>query len=151
MMDPGDDVYLEHLLAMTREVTVRVPTSAGLCIDRQDMVGRLNPHADDGVTWFESTSQNLTGDFKQPAAPTQLPCEALATRVRPVLGVGRGVRGVRTRVCVRGRGHVDSSAFLLGAPSALCAPPRRARRAWPMASTQPQASTPKELSMPPPC
>ena len=61
MMDPGDDVYLEHLLAMTREVTVRVPTSAGLCIDRQDMVGRLNPHADDGVTWFESASQNLTG------------------------------------------------------------------------------------------
>ena len=25
----------------------------------------MNPHADDGVTWFESTSQNLTGGVAQ--------------------------------------------------------------------------------------
>ena len=57
------DLALLHTHARTHART-HVRTS-GLCIDRQDMVGRLNPHADDGITWFESTSQNLTGGVAQ--------------------------------------------------------------------------------------
>lgn len=60
MMDPADEEYSKHLLAMTA-AAMRVAPFAGLCIDRQDMVGRLNPNADDGVTWFASTSKGLRG------------------------------------------------------------------------------------------
>ena len=84
MMDPGVESYLNHLLAMTQTVVDQVPASVGLCIDRQDMVGRLNPHGDDGHTWFESTSLNLTGGVAQNTLFSFLKAsEAISSVLRP--------------------------------------------------------------------
>ena len=84
MMDPGTTSYLRHLVAMTQAVVDNVPSARGLCIDRQDMVGRLNPRADDGVTWFESTSQNLSGGRARNTVFSMIAAtEAMAKVLRP--------------------------------------------------------------------
>jgi hypothetical protein len=89
MMDPAVPSYLNHLIAMTKAVVEKVPASVGLCIDRQDMVGRLNPHGDDNTTWFESTSQNLTGGVAQNTLFSFLTASAaLAAELRPA---GKGI------------------------------------------------------------
>eukprot|EP01065_Artemidia_motanka_P042405 TRINITY_DN568_c0_g1_i6.p1 TRINITY_DN568_c0_g1~~TRINITY_DN568_c0_g1_i6.p1 ORF type:complete len:582 (+),score=175.74 TRINITY_DN568_c0_g1_i6:80-1747(+) len=52
IMDPDPSLpYLPHLVDMAR-TSMRKTPSAGVCIDRQDWVGLVNPGADDGVTWF---------------------------------------------------------------------------------------------------
>lgn len=52
IMDPHPDLpYLQHLLDMAHTSIGRTP-SAGVCIDRQDWIGQVNPAADDGNTWF---------------------------------------------------------------------------------------------------
>ena len=52
LMDPSPDLpYLPHLLAMARASIAHAP-SDGVCIDRQDWVGEVNPNADDGKTWL---------------------------------------------------------------------------------------------------
>jgi hypothetical protein len=54
MMDPADPSYKTHLLTMLATVVSKAPSgNAGLCVDRQDMVGAINPHADDGVTLYQ--------------------------------------------------------------------------------------------------
>ena len=63
MMDPAAESYRRHLVAMTKTVIEQTP-NAGLCIDRQDMVGTINPGADDGVTlyqWRGAPSQPVAG------------------------------------------------------------------------------------------
>jgi len=52
IMDPHPALpYHEHLLDMARTSIAQTP-SAGVCIDRQDWIGTVNPAADDGQTWF---------------------------------------------------------------------------------------------------
>ena len=54
MMDPATESYSNHLLSMARTALEKTPDgNAGLCVDRQDMVGTINPHADDGVTLYQ--------------------------------------------------------------------------------------------------
>lgn len=51
-MDPHPDLpYLAHVLDMARTSLAQTP-SAGVCIDRQDWLGHVNPNADDGATWL---------------------------------------------------------------------------------------------------
>lgn len=41
-------------LKMLATVVAKMPAgNAGLCVDRQDMVGTINPHADDGITLYQ--------------------------------------------------------------------------------------------------
>ena len=43
IMDPSPELpYLEHLLDMARTSIAKTP-SAGVCIDRQDWIGYVNP------------------------------------------------------------------------------------------------------------
>ena len=93
MMDPGTQSYLDHLIAMTQAVVDNVPTARGLCIDRQDMVGRINPRGDDGVTWFESTSQNLTGGRARNTIFSMLTATEAMARV-----LGPGKKGIFVNV-----------------------------------------------------
>eukprot|EP00051_Salpingoeca_urceolata_P001697 m.43204 g.43204 ORF g.43204 m.43204 type:complete len:770 (-) comp11623_c0_seq2:1441-3750(-) len=52
VMDPHPSLpYHDHLLDMVETSLTKTP-SAGLCIDRQDWLGSVNPQADDGVTWY---------------------------------------------------------------------------------------------------
>jgi hypothetical protein len=49
-MDPHPDLpYLAHILDMARTSIAEMPSS-GVCIDRQDWLGVVNPDADDGVS-----------------------------------------------------------------------------------------------------
>ena len=51
--------YLAHVLDMADSSMMHSPSS-GVCIDRQDWIGVVNPGADDGQTWFP------TGDPSNP-------------------------------------------------------------------------------------
>lgn len=52
IMDPSQHLtYLGHLKDMARTSMTRTPSS-GVCIDRQDWIGYVNPSTDDGQTWY---------------------------------------------------------------------------------------------------
>jgi len=52
IMDPNPEgVYLDHLLEMA-ETSMKYTPSSGVCIDRQDWIGFVNPNSDDNRTWF---------------------------------------------------------------------------------------------------
>jgi hypothetical protein len=52
IMDPHPDLpYLAHILDMARTSMAKAPSS-GVCIDRQDWLGSVNPNADDKRTWL---------------------------------------------------------------------------------------------------
>lgn len=52
IMDPHPQLpYLQHVIDMARISIAKVP-SAGVCIDRQDWIGSVNPNADDRQTWL---------------------------------------------------------------------------------------------------
>ena len=51
-MDPHPSLpYLAHVLDMAETAIAKVP-SAGVCVDRQDWIGQINPNADDERTWL---------------------------------------------------------------------------------------------------
>ena len=54
IMDPHPDLpYLAHVLDMASTSIAKAPSS-GVCIDRQDWLGHVNPNEDDRRTWLES-------------------------------------------------------------------------------------------------
>jgi hypothetical protein len=62
LMDPGHEIYKQHLLAMGRTMLELAPSS-GLCVDRQDMVGGvINDRADDGRTYYTSNSSKISAE-----------------------------------------------------------------------------------------
>ena len=52
VMDPGEPVYQEFLLAQARRHIKELPEASGLCIDRMDWLRLYNRQRDDGVSWF---------------------------------------------------------------------------------------------------
>jgi hypothetical protein len=80
-MDPHPDLpYLAHLLDMARSSIRNVP-SAGVCIDRQDWLGHVNPSADDHATWFPVSSRRRGG-----GVPTSsIPARALINSWKPAM------------------------------------------------------------------
>ena len=61
IMDPHPELpYLQHVLDMARTSIAKVPSS-GVCIDRQDWIGSVNPNADDRRTWLPLKT---AGQFK---------------------------------------------------------------------------------------
>ena len=59
VMDPHPTLpYLAHVLDMAKTSMAKVPSS-GVCIDRQDWIGVVNPNADDRKTWL----RNKNGEF----------------------------------------------------------------------------------------
>lgn len=58
-MDPHPDMpYLAHVLDMASTSMARAPSS-GVCIDRQDWLGHVNPNEDDKRTWLESIGRPI--------------------------------------------------------------------------------------------
>ena len=54
IMDPGTDVYRTHILNMAKTILTKTSDSEGIAIDRQDWIGYVNPHRDDGRTWLST-------------------------------------------------------------------------------------------------
>lgn len=54
IMDPGTEAYLSHILNMAKTILTETPDSEGIAIDRQDWIGYVNPHGDDGRTWLST-------------------------------------------------------------------------------------------------
>jgi hypothetical protein len=81
-MDPHPDLpYLDHLLDMARTSISKVP-SAGVCIDRQDWLGHVNPSADDHVTWVPIGSGRHGGGG---SAATSIPARAMINSWKPAM------------------------------------------------------------------
>lgn len=60
LMDPGHEIYKQHLLSMARAMIELAPSS-GICVDRQDMVGGIiNNRADDGRTYYTSNASKIS-------------------------------------------------------------------------------------------
>ena len=70
IMDPGTDVYQTHILNMAKTIITKT-SCEGIAIDRQDWIGYVNPHRDDGRTWFAtpdtdgSVSQAMIFSWKE--------------------------------------------------------------------------------------
>ena len=68
LMDPGHELYKEHLLAMGKAMIDLAPSS-GLCVDRQDMVGGvINDRADDGRTYYTQNSSKISAEGAEGAS-----------------------------------------------------------------------------------
>jgi len=52
VMDPGEPVYQEYLLAQARRHIEKLPEASGFCIDRMDWLRLYNHRREDGVSWF---------------------------------------------------------------------------------------------------
>jgi len=52
VVDCGDPPFREFLLEQARRHVKELPDSSGICIDRIDWLNRYNPHADDGLSWW---------------------------------------------------------------------------------------------------
>lgn len=62
LMDPGHEVYKEHLLQMGKTMITQA-ASSGLCVDRQDMVGGvINDRADDGRTYYTANVSKISAE-----------------------------------------------------------------------------------------
>ncbi len=53
VLDPGEPVYRDFLLAQAKRHVAEFPESSGICIDRLDWLRMYNEKRDDGVSWFE--------------------------------------------------------------------------------------------------
>ena len=53
VLDPGEPVYRDFLLAQARRHVLEFPESSGICIDRLDWLRMYNERRDDGASWFE--------------------------------------------------------------------------------------------------
>ncbi|MBN1553276.1 MAG: hypothetical protein JXA11_00910 [Phycisphaerae bacterium] len=51
VLDPGEPVYQEYLLAQARRHIEKFPDSRGIAIDRLDWLLKFNRRRDDGVSW----------------------------------------------------------------------------------------------------
>jgi hypothetical protein len=52
VLDPGEPVYRDFLLAQARRHVLEIPESSGICIDRMDWLRMYNERRDDGASWF---------------------------------------------------------------------------------------------------
>lgn len=53
VLDPGEPVYRDFLLAQAKRHIEEFPESSGICIDRMDWLRMYNERRDDGVSLFE--------------------------------------------------------------------------------------------------
>ena len=51
VVDPAAPQFRKHIMEQARRHVAKIPSSAGICIDRMDWVRPYNPNADDGVSW----------------------------------------------------------------------------------------------------
>lgn len=51
VVDPAAPQFRKHIIEQARLHIVKLPSSAGICIDRMDWIRPYNPNADDGVSW----------------------------------------------------------------------------------------------------
>ena len=83
-MDPHPTLpYLAHVLDMAKTSMAKVPSS-GVCIDRQDWIGVVNPNADDRKTWL----RNKNGEFLAVRAMIHSWCVPLLKRSSCGCGCG---------------------------------------------------------------
>ncbi|MEW6071343.1 MAG: hypothetical protein AB1726_01950 [Planctomycetota bacterium] len=59
IMDCGDPAYRTFLLEQAQRHLEKLPSSAGICIDRMDWLVRYDPHADDGASWIDGPQRGL--------------------------------------------------------------------------------------------
>lgn len=59
VLDPGDPAWQAEILRQISDLSNRLPSSSGICIDRLDWLNRYNPKGDDGVTWTGSPKRSL--------------------------------------------------------------------------------------------
>jgi hypothetical protein len=53
IMDPGEPVYQQFLLAQAETHIAKIPDAEGICIDRMDWLRMYNDRRDDGLCWFD--------------------------------------------------------------------------------------------------
>lgn len=53
IMDPGEPVYQQFLLAQAEKHITKIPDAEGICIDRMDWLRMYNDQRDDGLSWFD--------------------------------------------------------------------------------------------------
>jgi hypothetical protein len=58
-VDPGDPAWQAENLRQITAISDRLPSSAGICIDRLDRLANYNSNADDGVTWTGTAKRSL--------------------------------------------------------------------------------------------
>ncbi len=54
VMDPGEPVYADHLVAQVNRYIEKLPHFKGVTIDRLDWTRHYNTRRDDGVSWFNN-------------------------------------------------------------------------------------------------
>jgi hypothetical protein len=59
VVDPGDPAWQTEILRQITDLSNRLPSSSGICIDRLDWLNRYNSNGDDGVTWTGSPKRSL--------------------------------------------------------------------------------------------
>lgn len=66
VMDNGDPAYQQHLLQQAKALMTELPAYAGINIDRLDWLEKFNPHADDGISWYNGgPARSLVTSWKQ--------------------------------------------------------------------------------------
>jgi len=65
-MDPGEKNYQDWLVDQARRHIKYLPSSGGICIDRQDWTVQYNCHADDGMAFIDGVpARSLVNSWKQ--------------------------------------------------------------------------------------
>ena len=59
VVDPGDPAWQAEILRQITDISNRLPSCSGICIDRLDWLNRYNSNGDDGVTWTGSPKRSL--------------------------------------------------------------------------------------------
>ncbi|MCL2659144.1 MAG: discoidin domain-containing protein [Acidobacteriaceae bacterium] len=82
IMDPGDAAYDQHLVDQAQALLSRLPSYAGIAIDRFDEFRFMNTRADDGVTWYDGRpARSLINSWKQLAPGLEATVHGLGKQV----------------------------------------------------------------------
>ncbi len=63
VVDPGDPAWQTEILRQITDISNRLPSCSGICIDRLDWLNRYNSAGDDGVTWTGSPKRSLMSSW----------------------------------------------------------------------------------------